>query len=435
MAMIQLQTSPVGQNFTDYPLTEIDSKGYWAALLMFAILVLLPYSRWSGLPVLLLLVGGIWVLTRQWRVLMRSREFRLLIGLWLCYWLPQLVSCLDAIKPDDSWRTTIAALRFPLVGACLVHFLTTESRRLLLWQLTAGLVVFWTLDALLQAAIGVNLFGMPHSSDRLNGMFGATNIKLGPVLAVLSPLPLEYARRHWPRFGLPLVYLLLLALIIIIGTRAAWVMYLLVTVCYLFLYARGHTRRWIQATALVLALIAGIGLVAYQVSPKLQQRIDRSLLLLQGNTAAIDQALSNRLPIWRTAVNMALQNPLNGVGVRGFRHAYGHYAHTTDPWVEFAGDTGANHAHQLLLEVATETGSLGLLALIWALLLAWRHWQSLATEQKAAAMPFAIALLVMLFPINTHLAFYSTFWSLLFWWLIIAYCAFAGPLKPGPQER
>jgi hypothetical protein len=32
----------------------------------------------------------------------------------------------------------------------------------------------------------------------------------------------------------------------------------------------------------------------------------------------------------------------------------------------------------------------------------------------------------MCFPLNTHLAFYSAWWGLLFWWLLAAYCAALG---------
>jgi O-antigen ligase len=404
-------------------LKSLDHKAWSAVLLMFAVLLLYPFSRWSGAPVLLLSLAGAFVLVREWATLGRLSGFRVLLGLWLCFWLPLLISSLDAVNPGDSWRTSLAALRFPLVGAFLIYGLNNDTARRRLWQLTAGLTILWCFDALLQAMLGFNLLGMPLSADRPNGIFGATNIKLGPVLAVLSPLALEYARCHWPKALLPLTYLLFLAVIIVIGTRSAWVMYSVVTAFYLFLYARSQGRRWLKATALVFTLTALVGVTAYQLSPNLQQRVQRSLLMFQGDAAALDEALSNRLPIWNTALNMTANNPINGVGVRGFRDAYGDYANASDPWVDFPGDTGAHHAHQLLLEVATETGLIGLAGLLCALLLGWRHWRSLDVTQRAAARPYAIALAVMLFPINTHLAFYSTFWSLLLWWLIIAYCA------------
>jgi len=32
----------------------------------------------------------------------------------------------------------------------------------------------------------------------------------------------------------------------------------------------------------------------------------------------------------------------------------------------------------------------------------------------------------MCFPLNTHFAFYSAWWGLLFWWLLALYCAALG---------
>lgn len=46
---------------------------------------------------------------------------------------------------------------------------------------------------------------------------------------------------------------------------------------------------------------------------------------------------------------------------------------------------------------------------------AWRHAGAAA---RAQAFPATLALLAMLFPLNTHLAFYSAWWGLLFVWLL-----------------
>jgi hypothetical protein len=35
----------------------------------------------------------------------------------------------------------------------------------------------------------------------------------------------------------------------------------------------------------------------------------------------------------------------------------------------------------------------------------------------------------MCFPLNTHLAFYSAWWGLLFWWLLALYCAALVPAR------
>ena len=86
----------------------------------------------------------------------------------------------------------------------------------------------------------------------------------------------------------------------------------------------------------------------------------------------------------------------------------------------------ALHAHQLLLEVLSETGAFGLLMWLAGAALAWRAWAFADAQAREAARPAMLALLVTVFPLNTHLAFYSAWWGLLFWWLLALYCAALG---------
>ncbi len=41
-------------------------------------------------------------------------------------------------------------------------------------------------------------------------------------------------------------------------------------------------------------------------------------------------------------------------------------------------------------------------------------------------LPYALCLLVAFFPVNSHMAIYSSFWSQIVWWLIALYCASYG---------
>ena len=56
---------------------------------------------------------------------------------------------------------------------------------------------------------------------------------------------------------------------------------------------------------------------------------------------------------------------------------------------------------------------LGLLLLLWlaGAALAWRAWRYASQAAKEHARPAMLALAVTVFPLNTHLAFYSTFWG------------------------
>jgi O-antigen ligase len=147
---------------------------------------------------------------------------------------------------------------------------------------------------------------------------------------------------------------------------------------------------------------------------------------LHGTDQSIDSALTGRLDIWHASVEMFAAHPITGVGVRGFRYAYPHYVPANDHFLvdESCGEgEGACHPHQLVLEILTETGAIGLLLWLAAVALALRAWRRVGAAARARAFPVTLALGVMLFPLNTHLAFYSAWWGLLFGWLLGLWCA------------
>src|SRR5204862_816380 len=108
--------------------------------------------------------------------------------LFACYWLPALLSAPDAVAPDRTWSTVLVDLRFLPFALAMVWLVGGAPRAQMLLREGAALVVgLWVLDALVQAATGTGLGGH-WAGDRLSGVFGDDNLKLGPVLAVLSPL-------------------------------------------------------------------------------------------------------------------------------------------------------------------------------------------------------------------------------------------------------
>jgi O-antigen ligase len=119
-------------------------------------------------------------------------------------------------------------------------------------------------------------------------------------------------------------------------------------------------------------------------------------------------------------------HPLTGVGVRDFRYAYPQFAPANDHFMtaETCGEgEGACHAHQIVLEILTETGLIGLALWLLGVVVTLRAWRRAGDACRTAAFPVSASLLAMLFPINTHLAFYSAWWGLLFAWLLGLWCA------------
>lgn len=388
------------------------------AALAFLVLLLLPVGRTAELP---LLIAAAWAVALLWRHA-RGAELALVLGLCAAYSLPAIVSAFDAVDAQKSWTTALGSLRFALFGVAMVLLLAGHTRpRAILWQSIGALVALWTLDALVQASTGCSVGGA-MTADRVSGVFGADDLKLGPVLAVLSPFVLLSARERLGRAGLCGAWVLMAAAILLAGARAGWLMYALVTLA-LLRRELPRARDFVLALLGAGALAGAVGVVAFQANPAFAERVARTAAVFDGGRAGLDHALAGRLPIFETAWATGAAHPLNGVGVRGFRHAYAEFAAADDPWLRPENGGAALHPHQLLLELWAETGMIGLLAWFAGAWLAIRAWRRAGDGARAAALAPGLALAVMLFPLNTHFAFYSSFWGLLFAWLLALYAA------------
>jgi len=187
-------------------------------------------------------------------------------------------------------------------------------------------------------------------------------------------------------------------------------------VVYMWLMFRQENRdlRKVSLSIPVFVITAIIG--AYLVSPLFQARLDQSLALQQGSQAEINAASSYRLPIFQTSLAMFEAHPVNGVGVRAFPKAYMEYAEKDDIHIQRSGGkSGGIHAHNLVLEVMADTGSIGLLGMIAGFVLVLRFWRGMSPARRNEAFPFALALTLMLFPLNSHFALYGTYMSSLIW--------------------
>ncbi|MFZ5606630.1 MAG: O-antigen ligase family protein [Pseudomonadota bacterium] len=343
--------------------------------------------------------------------------------LFAAYWLPELLSLIGAADWTHGLRKVLSdILVLPLLWLAAASVAVARGRQIVFSGL--GLIALvWTVDALVAAGTGTSplfwlldrgrlaLLGQPlclpqevDAPGRLAGVFGPCNPKLGIVLASLSPFALETAGRRAGGIGWWLAALAIGVVVLLAGARAAWLTYALVL---LWSGWRALGRRGLLA--LLAVMLLGMGALAAW-SPLVQERVQRSAQALDGGMAALDAALSGRLRIWSGALCMLREHPLNGVGVRGFRAAFP----ACDPHPERVPAWGAGpplHAHQLVLEVASETGLVGLLLWLAGAALAWRAWRYADRAARARAHPAMLALAVSVFPLNTHLAAYSTFWG------------------------
>lgn len=390
----------------------------WPAWLAVSFVVLLPVRRAAELPLSIFAVSLPFLLRNPVHR-ERCRELApLMLALFACFWLPMVASSFDSYLPGKSWTQTLAAIRFPMAALSLAILLNTASLRWLVLRWISFVLLFWAADGFVQLLLGFDLFGIPMHQDRLNALFFSRYQFYGPVLAMLSPLLLEYARRRWPPWAWVVSFALVLGAVMIAGMRAGWLAMLMVVATYLLLMLRHENRGLRRVTMLVPATAVLVLALAYWISPLFQERVTTTLAITQNTEAGLDEASSKRLPIFRNAWRMYRAHPINGVGVRAFPAAYLEFADPDDPHVlRNEHRRGATHAHNIVLEVMADTGTIGLAGLIVAFVLVWRYWRSMPPDSRTESFPYALALVLVLFPLNTHFSIYGTYVSSLVWFL------------------
>lgn len=399
----------------------------WAPAWVLAFVALWPAPGYAEAVLALGAIAGVvHLLLSRFRgsnFLLSGPAWALTSVLFFAYWLPEALSAIDAADRMRALREALLDLRYlPFLWIVASAVASAEGRRRTFGGL-AIIVGVWTLDALIEVATDTSpLFWMidhaKHAisghgmctaeevaaADRLGGVLGPCNLKLGIVLASLSPFVLDAAWRRYRRTGWFLAAAAIGLVILLAGARAAWLTYGLVLA-----WTGWRLLGWKRLLA-VFGLGVALLIAAALVSPHVAERLDRSTAMFVGNAEGVDHALSGRSRIWSAAWCMVRTHPVNGVGARGFREAF--------PACDIESDTrpawGAGpalHAHQIVLEVLSETGLVGLLLWLAGTAMAWRAWRYADENARDAARPAMLALAVTVFPLNTHLAAYSTFWG------------------------
>ena len=365
---------------------------------------------WRGMAEFALSMGSLIGLSllitarfKQGTRLLTHEAWALTTILFLAYWLPELFSVIDSYDVRHSAIETFKDLRYlPFLWLVCMSCASERGRKILTVGLSA-IIIFWVLDATVQALCGYNLRGYVQA-DRLTGIFGQGNLKLGPILASISPFLLVPAAQRFGFKAWCIAALLLGIVIMLAGSRAAWISFAIALI-----WSGLHYWHW-KKTLAMLAVSVVMAIIAAFSFPDFSARLQRTFAIIDDSSGSLDHAVSGRLVIWGKAWQIFLDHPVNGVGVDQFQPVYRNYTGPGDQFVDY-GRPGAFHAHQIILEILSETGLLGLLFWLMGAAIAIRAWMFASTAARTAAFPAAMALCITVFPFNTHLAFYSTFWG------------------------
>ncbi|HZP73083.1 MAG TPA: O-antigen ligase family protein [Gaiellaceae bacterium] len=156
---------------------------------------------------------------------------------------------------------------------------------------------------------------------------------------------------------------------------------------------------WGRASLLLVAAGAAVVVVAAVVSPAIRHK------------ASLSHATSGRSTLVSKGIRLAVDHPIAGVGVGGFRRAYANLAHLRGK------EPKAAASHTTPVTVAAEAGVPGLVLFAWLVLAALRTAFARLGEgfDGAARLALGLALVAIL----VHCVFYNdlfedpTFWGLL----------------------
>lgn len=216
------------------------------------------------------------------------------------------------------------------------------------------------------------------------------------LLGVPLALVLAWRSRGWGR-GVALgATAMLMAAILFTYSRGAAVALLVVLAMTLAL--RGVSRRGLLAGAAVLLLALSLAPQAFQ------ERLSTLAQLLPGASDEMtdpDSSFAKRRLVTQAAWAMYLDHPVVGVGAGNYPVRFEPYGTQIGSVAPFYDDPGeAQYPHNLYLEVAAETGSVGLLLFAALLLVAFgslaRAWARLSRRDEPLLRDLAAALAIAL---------------------------------------
>lgn len=397
---------------------KIFIKNYWPCILILLAFIGFVSKALYNYPVGLMALLGAYTLFRDPKVILEDKTLKVFSLVFLCLWLPLLISFPDAVNKAHSSRTVFPYLRFFFAGIFIITELNKKPERI--YFIIKGIyyiVLFWCIDATIQFIFGKNLLGFPYEPGHITGMFHPRNT-ISHICAILSAFTFFYAYNNFEKkklFALsiiPLFFILLLS-----GRRAAWVMLALSCfgfISYSFYYSKNKKLliNYFGIMSIIIALLLSSTILFHEPT---NNRFKVTLGLFSGNYEQTNRATAKRLPIWSTAINIFKDNPVNGIGPRGFRHVYTEYSSPGDYWHKRT----QTQPHIIILEILAETGLIGFLGYIFVLFLVFNLL--LKTKDKKALIPYFIPVIVAMFPINTHMAFYGSIWSSMTWLLLALY--------------
>lgn len=376
----------------------------------------LPFRNLIWYPLFVMSVTGISLFISYFRKGIFDESVKWLFYLAACLWIPGIISLVDSVSFSRTLQYVVTLPLFAFVGVFVAIRLRTHAKTEDVATVIISITVFWLLTVLWQVLLPAqNPFGVGGSHNQ--GIHSATangGLMLGVILGSMFPFIVYYFFHRKNYLIAVISAFVLLAAIMLSGTRSAWLSAFtsIIVTIFIFLF---RVRPSIKQTLIVFfgtVFIALFGLKTLSIySPALEQRIAYSLAFFnEPSFKSFEYSSSGRGSIWRDAFNMGVDNPVNGIGANSFRIAHPNYMQSDSEkfkydWPQTDGSTlliGASHPHQIILDAFSSTGFIGLIGLIILFVLVLKQTWLAITGTSILFIGVALSFWGVFSPLNTH---------------------------------
>lgn len=413
-------------------------------LLVAIVFIVAPFVSTTLIGVLLMACAAYWILLTISDDVDRGSGITPIHLLVILYWgiavVATALSPVRAAAIEGLSKLTLYTLLFILMARIL------RSPRI-----RSSLITAYLLVALLVSIVGLRqwFFGAdalatwvdPSSSlagtTRVYSFLGNPNLLAGYLLpAVVFSAASVFAWKRWlPKALAVIMWLANSACLVLTFSRGGWIGFVLASFCLLMLLVHWfsiYLPRFWRTWALPIVLGGSAAIVALAVIAVDPLR-DRVLSMFSGRE---DSSNNFRINVWMAVIEMIKDRPILGIGPGNdaFNRVYPQYQAT--------GFTALS-AYSIFLEVAVETGIIGLSCFIWILLTVFTQgWTQLQRLRQLAHRDgfWLMAALATMVGMLAHGAV-DTVWyrpqvSTLWWLMLALVTSFYRPaIEPGVETQ
>lgn len=297
----------------------------------------------------------------------QKKDWRWLNNSWvkfnMLFWLYLLLlnSPLSA-TPLNSFLYGLFFVRWPLFACALAYWLfKDESRKTQFIYALCAVCAFIIFDSIWQYFAGTDLFGYDKlPGNRLSGPFkapipGITLLRIF-FIALFALLIRRYFKSITASFWM-LISLMFIGVLFMMmtGERMAFMLFLLACTCIIVGFSIEQKIKKINILAGVAAiLISAIALILF--SPATAERSIYSIAAKVGHFWQSDYGL-----VFSAAIEVWKENPIFGNGLHSYRQA------CEQMGLLASWGMPCSHPHNLYLQIAAETGIIGLILFMAAI--------------------------------------------------------------------